>query len=116
VERAIDFLGGRTMSKGAEVFGKGLDAVAGAAGGLIGALGDGFGATALTPERIEAMQADAKAAKVKGAQRAEDQKIDMQRFRADAEYRRQVEQREAEKLAQEQRRYYEQQQERERQR
>lgn len=63
------------------------------------------GATEMTPERIAA-SIDAK------QQRVEQAKIDMERFRSDAEYRRQVEAQEAQKLEAEQRAYYEKQRER----
>lgn len=64
------------------------------------------GATPMTPERIVAA-IDAK------EQRAEQAQIDMARFRSDAEYRRQVEAQEAQKLEAEQRAYYQKQRERE---
>ena len=88
--------------------GKAIDAVANIAGEAIEMLGDMFGATAMTPERIEAAR-DAK------ERRTAQHEIDMTRFRSDADYRRQVEAQEAQRLQQErERKSFEQERERQR--
>jgi hypothetical protein len=89
--------------------GKAAEMVANIAGEAIEMLGDMVGATAMTPERIEAV-IDAK--ERRGAQ----YDIDMARFRSDADYRRGVEAQEAQKLEQERERSYYEQERNERQR
>jgi hypothetical protein len=82
--------------------GQAVEAVADLAGKFIEMLADMISPTPITPERVQA-SVDAK-------ERREE--IDLARFRSDADYRRQVEAGEAAKIQQEQRRYYDQQRER----
>jgi hypothetical protein len=93
----------------AELAAGAADMAANVAGEAIEMLGDMIGATAMTPERIEAAIAAREEA-------SEQHEIDLIRFRSDADYRLQCETREREKVEEEQRRYYEQQQERSRER
>jgi MobA/MobL family len=98
-----------TVSRGVAAVGKPLEKLAELAAAAIEFLGNMFGATALTPERIQA----AVDAQEKAAAEAD---LDLARFKADKDYRRMIEAREEQKLEQERSRYYEQQQERDRQR
>ena len=85
------------MARGAAA--KAFAGVAEVAGAAIQLLGDMFGATEITEERVAA----AVDARDKAAAQSE---IDMARFRADADYRRKVEAGEAQKIEQERQRVY----------
>ncbi len=88
--------------------GKAVEAVAQIAGAAIEMVGDMFGATEMTPERIAA----AVDAHEKTVAQSE---IDLKQFRSDADYRRQIEAQEAQKIeAERQRSYYVQERERQR--
>jgi hypothetical protein len=87
--------------------GKALQTLANIAENAIQALGDMFGATEMTPERIQA----AIEAQAQASEKAED--IDLARFREDSYYRHECEARARQKL-EEEKRQYEQQRERDR--
>lgn len=88
------------------VLGQTLDYFANIAEEAIGMLGDMVSPTEMTKERVDAIVHARE-------QTAEEFKIDLARFKSDEDYRRQVEAHHAQKVAEEQRRDYEQQRERE---
>jgi hypothetical protein len=96
---------------------KGVEAAAQILGAAMEGIGNMFGATAMTPERIEAAREQRKQQGFKNeAAAAQQEKIDIARFRVDADHRREVQAREREKLEQETRKYYDQQKDRDRDR
>ena len=102
-DRSFPALQRGALAKGGKI----ADYVANIIGEAIEMLGNMFGATAMTPERIQAaVDARDRAAK--------QQDIDLARFRIDADYRRQVQAREREKLEKEAQKYSERERERDR--
>ena len=96
---------------------RGIEAAAQIFGAAMEGIGNFFGATAMTPERIDAAREQRKQQGFKNEDTAAKQeKIDVERFRRDGDYRREVQAREREKLEQDTRKYYEQQKDRDRDR